>query len=519
MKNSLLILFFLPLLVVAQKKEITLEDIYKKGTFRSEYFAGFTAENSDSLFNTLDVKDESGKKINTESLEISSDRSNILFFSETEPIYRHSSRSTVYLYNVATKKAMILNKGKILHPTFSPDGKRIAYVFENNLYVYDIAASKTTAVTTDGKWNYIINGNCDWVYEEEFSFTRAFEWSPSGNYLAYYKFNETAVKEYNMTLFNNNYNIDYRYKYPKAGEENSKVNIYIYNVTNGKEAKAQYEEGDIYIPRIKWAGNVEQLVVFWMNRLQNNLKLLATDPTTGSSRTVYEETNKYYVEITDNWKFLKSGDFVFASEKSGFNQLYINSVDGKKSIQLTKGSYDIDEINSVDEKNELIYFTAAYPTPMDRQLFVTDFKGNNTAQLTNEKGWHRVEFNSDLTRFYDFHSTITNPQVVTLYNIITKRKKVSAAKFVVASENTGLKNTLQQYDLGSVEFLKIANAAGDSLNAWMLKPANFNPTQKYPTVVLQLWWSGLATSGKPLWRSKHVASVAGSKRIYCCKRR
>src|SRR5687768_3053401 len=144
------------------------------------------------------------------------------------------------------------------------------------MYIYDIASAKTTAVTTDGKWNHIINGNADWVYEEEFSFTRAFDWSPNGTYLAYYKFDETRVKEYNMTIYDDKYNKDYRFKYPKTGDSNSIVHIHLYHVPTGRDVKAQYEQGDIYIPRIKWTKSDDRLVVYWMNRLQNHLKLLLT---------------------------------------------------------------------------------------------------------------------------------------------------------------------------------------------------------------------------------------------------
>ena len=217
-----------------------------------------------------------------------------------EPIYRHSSRSTAYLYDVANKKTVHLNAGKVLHPTFSPDGKGLAYVFENNLYLYDPATNLTKAITTDGKWNHIINGNADWVYEEEFSFTRAFDWSPDGKHIAFYKFDESRVKEYNFTQFDDQYNKDYRYKYPKAGDSNSIVSIHLYEVASGKTVPAQYEGGDIYIPRIKWTpGN--QLVVLWMNRLQNHLCLLQTNPFTGTATTLYEEKNKYYVDINDDW--------------------------------------------------------------------------------------------------------------------------------------------------------------------------------------------------------------------------
>src|SRR5215204_6994325 len=176
MRSVLLFIFFLPLLTIAQKKKIT---------FRSEYVAGFTTEEDEKLFDANSVTDASGKRIETKEYNLSADKKKILFFNGREPIYRRSSKSTVYVYDVASKKAVNLHKSKVLHPTFSPDGTRVAYVFDNNLYVYDIASAKTTAVSTDGKWNNIINGNCDWVYEEEFEFTSAFEWSPNSTYIAY----------------------------------------------------------------------------------------------------------------------------------------------------------------------------------------------------------------------------------------------------------------------------------------------------------------------------------------------
>jgi dipeptidyl-peptidase-4 len=483
MRRILLLLLFIPLLTIAQKKKITLEDIYKKGTFRGEFVQGFSGEDNSSLFDAANVVDETGKKLETRDYQVSADKKRILFFNGREPIYRRSSKSNVYVYDVATKKAISLNKGKILHPTFSPDGTRIAYVFDNNLYVYDIASAKTTAVTTDGKWNNIINGNCDWVYEEEFEFTRAFDWSPNGSYIAYYKFDESKVKEYEFTMFDNTYNKQYSYKYPKAGEQNSKVEIHVYNVSSGKDVKAQYEQGDIYIPRIKWTKQDDKLVVYWMNRHQDDLKLLLTSAATGETQNLYEEKNKYYVEINDNWWFLKDGkSFAFTSEMNGFNQLYLYSMDGKKKVQISKMKYDIAEVNGVDETNKLIYYTLAYPTPMDRNLFVTDFEGKTTSQLTNGTGWHRVDLNESFTQFYDFYSNINTPQITTLYNINNNKKTVTATVNKVVNESAKLKNTLEQYDLGKVELIKVPNSKGDTLNGWMLKPSDFDPSKKYPVL-------------------------------------
>ncbi|MDQ6609055.1 MAG: S9 family peptidase [Bacteroidota bacterium] len=483
MKNILAVLFLLPLLTIAQKKQITLDDIYKKGTFRGEQVQGFASEDNSSLFNTKDVKDENGKDLATSEYEVSADKKRIIFFTGREPIYRRSFKSSAYIYDVATKKTFPLNKGKILHPTFSPDGTKIAYVFDNNLYLFDIASGQSKAITTDGKWNYIINGNSDWVYEEEFSFSKAFQWSPDGAYLAYYKFDESRVKEFNLTFFDDSHDKDYRYKYPKAGDSNSIVTIHIYDVAKAKTVPAKYEHGDIYIPRIKWTTTGNRLIVFWMNRLQNDLKLLMTDANTGNATLLYEEKNKYYVDINDDWQFLKNGkEFFYGSEINGWYHLYIQSLDGKKKTEITKMNYDVAEVNGVDEKNRLIYYTLAYPRPMDRNLFVTDFDGNKTTQLTTGTGWHRIELNKEDSKFYDYYSDINTPQTVTLYDLQNNHGVITASKNKVAGENTKLKSVLAEYDLGRAEFMRVPNSKGDTLNGWMLKPTTFDPNKKYPVL-------------------------------------
>jgi len=482
MRGVFLLLFFIPVLTFAQTKKITLEDIYKKGTFRGEPVRGFT-EPQDTLFNPKDIIDEAGKTLNTSDYQVSADKKRIIFFTGREAIYRRSTKANAYLYDVANKKTIQLNKGKIMHPSFSPDGSKLAYVSDNNLYLYDIASGQNKAITTDGKWNFIINGNADWVYEEEFSFSKAYDWSPSGNYIYYYKFDETNVKEFNMTIYDDKYNKDYRFKYPKVGEENSKVAIHVYHVPTGKDVKAQYEQGDIYIPRVKWTQSDDKLVVFWMNRHQNQLKLLMTDAATGAATPLYEETNKYYVDINDDWWFLKDGkNFLFGSEKDGWYSLYMNSIDGKKKIRLVNAKYDISDVNAVDETNRLVYYTAAYPTPMDRNLFVVDFDGKKVTQLTSGTGWHRIELNGDKTQFYDYHSTINTPQTVTLYDIKKDKKGIVAVKNKVVNESNKLKSVMADYALGRAEFLKVPNSKGDSLNAWILRPADFDPNKKYPVL-------------------------------------
>jgi dipeptidyl-peptidase 4 len=484
MRTLALLILLLPLSLIGQKKQISLEDIYKNGTFRGEFVPGFAGETMDSILNAADIRDDKGKKIPVGDYLPNADRSKVLIAAGREMIYRRSSKALVYVYSIASKKLQQVDAAKLLHATFSPDGSKVAYVKDNNLFVYDIASATAKAITTDGKWNAIINGNCDWVYEEEFEFTRAFEWSPKGDYIAYYKFDESKVKEYNMTMYDDKYNKDYRYKYPKAGEENSTVEIHIANITTGQDVKAQYETGDIYIPRIKWTKDNNKLVVFWMNRHQDNLKLLSVDAASGSSAVLYEEKNKYYVEVNDDWWFLKDGkSYLFTSEMDGFRHLYLFGLDGKTKIQLTKGKAEVTEVNGVDEANKLVYYTMAWPRPMDRNLFVTDFAGKKTFALTKGEGWNRVELNDAFTQAQIAFSDINTPNMVTLYDIVKSKKKELSLKTVkVLGENKKLKEKMAGFALSKSEFIKVPTSKGDTLNGWMLKPADFDPAKKYPVL-------------------------------------
>jgi dipeptidyl-peptidase-4 len=487
MRKLVLLFLLCPLFSVAQKKLITLEDLYKNGTFRGEMVrANFDTIDATEQIKAEDVKKEDGKPVGQLQDIIISEKVPGRFIIRTaiEPIYRRSTKAFAYVYELASKKTTAIDKDKILHPSFSPDGSKIAFVKDNNLFIKDLSTNTVKAVTTDGKWNYIINGNCDWVYEEEFEFTQAYQWSPKGNYIAFYRFDETNVKEYNMTIYDDKYNKEYRYKYPKAGEDNSRVDILIYNVNTGQTAKAQFEQGDIYIPRIKWTKDDNTLCVFWMNRHQNELKLLATNAQTGTSNIMYEEKNKYYIEINDNWYFLNDRKhFVFTSEMNGFNHIYLYSLDGKVKKQISSGKFEVTDINGVDESNGRIFYTMAFPRPVDRNVFVTDYKAQKTFPLTQGNAWHRAVFNNGCSKFFHFKSDLTTPQVVTIDTVSYNRKKepiVSVVKTV--NESTKLKTKMAEYALSKPELIKVPNSKGDTLNGWMLKPVNFDATKKYPVL-------------------------------------
>ena len=221
-----------------------------------------------------------------------------------------------------------------------------------------------------------------------------------------------------------------------------------------------------------------------MNRHQDDLKLLLTNAQNGIANLLYEEKNKYFVEINDDWWFLKDGkNFLFTSEMNGFRHLYLYSLDGKSKIQVTKGNFEITDVTGVDEKNKLIYYTIAYPRPMDRNLFVTDFAGKKATQLTQGEGWHRIVLNDSFSRFYDYRSDLNSPQVVTLNKIaVNKKKEISAVVEKTVNENNKLKKKLDDYAIGKAEFIRVPNSKGDTLNGWMLKPSDFDPSKKYPVL-------------------------------------
>lgn len=501
MKKIYFILCCIPTFLLGQKK-ITLEDIYKKGTFRSEFAQGFTSMNDGKFYretvpggiikkafddgSTIDTlvksKDPVNDKKETLSLydvEWSKDEKKLLIFIDREYIYRRSSKAIVYVYDIATKKVTKVDNDKILHASFSPDATKVAFVKNNNLYVKNLVTNKTVAVTTDGKNNAIINGNCDWVYEEEFSFTQAFDWSANGNFVAFYRFDESKVKEFSFDEFQGLYPTQYKFKYPKVGEANSIVDIYIYNVATGKKVKANIgAEQDIYIPRIKFTTKDDKLSICWLNRLQNEMKLLMVDATSGKSNVYYQEKNKYYVEAeTADVTFLQDGKhFIMLSEKDGYNQLYKMSFDGSSNVKLTKDNVDVTGVLGVDEKKGVVYFTSCYWGALDRAFCKVDLNGNNQELIFKNQGTNNIiSLNSDFTYALSSFSTINTPTVFSITHLPTGKNKI-------LKENKKLNATINEYGYAKAEFIKVPTSKGETLNGWMLKPKNFDEGKKYPVL-------------------------------------
>jgi dipeptidyl-peptidase-4 len=498
---SLIALLLFPALLSAQqKKQITIEDIWQNKAFTIKSVPGFNVLRNGTDYTRLDDKTEincysleHGKKKSTlfekpdsvgeiDHYAFSEDEKKLLIFTDAEPIYRRSIRYRVYIYNTADKSLQLLDADKVLHATFNPTGDKVAFVKNNNLYIDDLINGGLIAVTTDGKKNHIINGNCDWVYEEEFEFTRAFQWSPDGRHIAYYRFDESTVKDYTLYFYEtaSNYPRSYTYKYPKAGEDNSVVQIKLYDTRSMVTQVADIgKETDQYIPRIKWMGRGENLCIYRLNRHQNKLELLQTSAATGHSRVIYTEENKYYLEINDNLTFLPDGEsFILNSEKDGYNHLYLWNWEKQKETRLTSGNWDVDKLVGVDEESRTIFYTAGVESPMERKLYRVGWDGAHQTCITPASGVHNITACKGFHYFLDNYSALNRVPVAALIDETGKTVRV-------LEDNAALKKAMEQFEFGALSLLKIPNEAGDLLNAWMIKPPHFDPAQKYPVLLYQ----------------------------------
>ncbi|MFD2572626.1 S9 family peptidase [Spirosoma soli] len=423
-----------------------------------------------------------GQKIQLEGYQLSADERKLLITTEEEPIYRRSSKAQFYVYDLSTKQLNPLSRhGKQQFATFSPDGKRAAFVRDNNLFSVDLATGAETKLTTDGKRNAVINGAADWVYEEEFSMARAFEWSPDSKRIAWIRFDESRVPEYDMQLWGGLYPVEYRFKYPKAGEANSLVTVWVADVSTGKKVQAQTgTETDIYLPRIQWTKSPNLLSIRRLNRLQNKLDLLHVNATTGQATTVLSESSPTYVdlEFTDDLTYLQDGkSFVWSSERSGYKHLYLYDMTGRLIRPISLGDFEAFNIVGIDEKNQVIYYLSTEVSPLERHLYRIGLDGKNKQRLTTQAGTYTANFSPDFAYYLLYHSSTNSPTTVSL------REAKGTADVRVLESNDALKNRLAGYALAPKQFFQAKAADNTPLNGWMIKPMNFDSTKKYPVLM------------------------------------
>ncbi len=505
MKKLLLLFFAFTVTISAQKKDITLEDIWSNDTFKTETLNAFHSMTNGDFYTILNIDEETGitsvdrydyktlEKIETivdsknlENIDAFSDyqfdasETKLLLATKVDKIYRRSSRGIYYVYDTASKKLQLVSEHKIQEPSFSPDGMKVAFMFDNNIYIKDLIDNSTLQITADGEKNKIINGITDWVYEEEFGFVRAFEWNKNSNKLAYLRFNETEVPEFSMDMYGTDlYPTQHVFKYPKAGEKNAFVSLHIFDTENEKSNQVNLgEKAQYYIPRIQWTNNSNALAVTTLNRHQNNLNLLFIDGTTLDSFVVLNEKDAAYVDVNDNLTFLKDNSFIWTSEKDGFNHIYHYDASGKLKNQVTKGNWEVTNYYGYNAKTKRIFYQSTENGSINRAVYSIKLNGKSKLPLSTKTGTNSAAFSNSFNYYINTFSNADTPSIYSL-NDAESGKQLKEIK-----NNTNVLETLTAYTTSKKEFFTLKTDNGD-FNAWLLKPANFDPTKKYPLFMHQ----------------------------------
>ena len=514
-QNSLFVLFFLlSSVAVAQTtgaalpssgQAITLEDLWLKYSYYPETTEGFDFMKDGRSYARMEYYDNNSKitinqygildgkriknllttdaKMDIGGYAFNNTETQLLLSTQEEALYRHSSVANYQVYDIkSTQLTAVSDKGKQRIATFDPSGSKIAFVRDNNLHIKDLNNNTEQAITNNGKVNAIINGAPDWVYEEEFSMDRAYYWSPSGSKIAYLRFDERAVPSFLLTEYDGGLYPTYSsFKYPKAGEANSKVSLHIYDLATQKTIDIAIKDtSDYYIPRFKWStdGN---LCFFKLNRHQNDLNVYKVNATSGETKVWLREKNPSYVEVAagtdimDNFLFLANGSAIGLSEEDGFKHIYLYNANGTKK-QLTKGGWEVTKLYGVDEKRGLVYYQSTEESPLQRHIYVVDVKGGNKKCLTLTQGCNDAEFSATFDYFILTHSTINAPNDVTVYNY-TGRKQRDIVN------NATLHQKQRTCNVSDVEFFKFTTPDNVLLNGWMIKPQNMEANKKYPVLM------------------------------------
>ena len=496
-KSLLLSIFFISFFSFSQ--QITVEDIWKSYKFLSKRVKGFRSMN-DGVSYTKMAADQSiikysitnpkdtgvvlikgsdlmmeNKPILIDDYQFNKDETKILLLSNQKYIYRRSYSADYYLYDINTKLLIPLDASHSPQTLaeYSPDGKKVSYVYKNDLYVKDIKTGKVRAITEDGKRNKVINGTTDWVYEEEFGITKAYEWSHDSEYIAFLKFNEKKVRKFNMTYFNGLYPNTYKFKYPKAGEDNSKVSLHIASVNCSKIKKVEINDYE-YLPRLKCSKNKNELVILSLNRHQNHLKYHLVDFSEKKYKKIifHEEKSDTYVEIDNNLLILNDGKSILrTSEKNGYNHIYKVDFSGEQT-QITNGNWDVIEFLGIDDDNKFLYYSSAENSPISKSIYKVNIAGSEKQLLSPMKGYSNASFTKGMKCFVLTHSNANKPPVYSL--CLNNGKELRKLE-----SNDRLNKKLSEYNLSKREFLTIPSDT-TLLNAWMIKPLNFDPNKKYP---------------------------------------
>lgn len=497
--------------IQAQQK-VTLRDI-AQGTYRAQGISGLkpmldgehytqissdhkrivkysfkTGEEVGTLFDVTTARDCDLKSF--DDYILSPDEKLILIQTETKPIYRHSFTAVYYIYNVKNNKMEPLsNNGPQQVPLFSPDGNQIAFVRNNNIYLVKLLfGNSESQVTKDGEYNHVLNGIPDWVYEEEFSFNRAFDFSADSKMIAYVRFDESAVPMFSFPWYKGlapekasyaTYPGAYEYKYPKAGEVNSKVSVHTYDIKSHVTRKMDLQiDSDGYIPRIKFTSDPEKLAIMTLNRHQNRLDLYMANPRSGLCKVAIRDEAEQYIKESaySNIKFYPE-HIVMMSEKDGYNHLYLYTIAGNLVKQITKGQFEVTSFLGWDQKANVFYYASNEGSPLRTAIYKIDGKGKKT-KLSTRTGSNSAIFSTNQKYYINTFSNISTPTLITLNDNQGK-------ELTTLLDNSKLKAQTAQLNMPQKEFFTFRTSSGVELNGWMMKPANFNANKKYPVILHQ----------------------------------
>ncbi|WP_204343914.1 S9 family peptidase [Psychroserpens algicola] len=503
LKSFMYIVFFVTTLVSAQQKEIALEEIWNDA-FKTEKLTAlhsmkngkqYSVLNSGKHNSQIDIYDyktltKVATLVSSEQLEgiemfsdykFSDDEKKVLLATDVESIYRHSKLGYYYVYDTVSEKLMLISEAKIQEPTFSPDGTKVAYGLNNNIYYKDLDSGKTTQLTYDGEKNKIINGITDWVYEEEFAFVKAFEWNATGSKIAFLRFNEEDVPEFSMDIYGQElYPTQQVFKYPKAGEVNSEVSLHVYDLASdeAKEVVLTKAYADYYIPRFKWTNDANVLSAQFMNRHQNELDLWLINAENLKGNLVLAETDTAYIDVTSNLTFLKDNSFIWTSETDGYNHIYHYDKSGTLINQVTSGNWEVTSYYGYDTDTERIFYQSTEDGSINRSVYSVKLNGKQKKRLTKDVGTNSAAFSTDFTYFINTYSSAETPPVYTLNNA----KTGDVIKLII--DNDKLVQKLSDYDISAKEFSTI-KINGYDLNMWTIKPSSFNASKTYPLLMFQ----------------------------------
>jgi len=512
MKKLLILVMSVVTVITASAKQITLDEVVG-GAYREsgvygvepladgESYSQISADGKQIIRRSFkngevqevmfDVNTARNVKLNrVDSYIMAPDQKNILIETNRRAIYRHSAVSTYYIYNVRNRTLTPLSsKGNEECPKFSPDGTMIGFVRDNNLYIVKLLYNNAeTQVTKDGEFNKVINGKPDWVYEEEFAFNCAFDFSSDSQMLAWIRFDESEVSTFSFQWFMGaaptmkDYKLYpglYSYKYPKAGEVNSKVSVHSYDIKSRviRDLKVPVE-ADGYIPRIQFTGEKDKLAVVTYNRHQDVMDIYLTDARSTNSQLILREKNERYIseDVINNLDF-SGNQFVFMSERDGYQHLYLYNINGTLVRQLTSGEYVVSEYYGCDASGKNFFYASNEGSPLEKYIYKVDSNGKRT-KLSTQKGCNSAIFSVGCNYFMNVFSSLNTPSVYSLCNASGKSLKV-------LEDNKALQNKLSEVDLGQAELFSFTTGDGVLLNGWMVKPKDFDANKKYPILMYQ----------------------------------